>query len=323
MGQDHIETRWQRFGHDRVYIKTAEGTDLGYLDLKTRQISPTTPESTQVLEECLTRWIQELNGSSGAASERAKSNRASQVDSGGIDNDLYHLPYITDDPLVSHDEELSGPTSASETHASKNEVRDLAQNRPGALARQEQQRLFKKAPIRNSIARIFDLHTDERSWRIGAFGEEVVASKLSRLKNSWHTLHAVEVGKNGSDIDHLVIGPGGVFTLNTKYHPRGKIWIAKNALMVNGQRTNYLRNSRFEAKRASQILSNTVAFEVPVFPVIVFVAVAGIKVKEAPEGVRVMGERYLVRWFEQRATVLSAEQVSRIYEVARMSTTWT
>jgi hypothetical protein len=52
--------------------------------------------------------------------------------------------------------------------------------------------------------------TDERAWRIGAVGEEAVAKRLEGFGAGWRVLHSVPVGKRGSDIDHLVIGPGGV-----------------------------------------------------------------------------------------------------------------
>jgi hypothetical protein len=57
------------------------------------------------------------------------------------------------------------------------------------------------------------------------------------------------VGDNGADIDRLVIGPGGVFSLNAKHHPGGKVWVGGNTLMINGHRQPYIRNSRFEAQR--------------------------------------------------------------------------
>jgi hypothetical protein len=40
--------------------------------------------------------------------------------------------------------------------------------------------------------------------------------KLMRRDPRWRCRHSIPVGSNGADIDHLVIGPGGVFTLNTK-----------------------------------------------------------------------------------------------------------
>ncbi|MBG6212216.1 hypothetical protein RCH23_000129 [Cryobacterium sp. CAN_C3] len=45
---------------------------------------------------------------------------------------------------------------------------------------------------------------------------------LSKLGPEWTVLHAVPVGSGSSDIDHVVIGPAGVFTINTKNHT-GKI----------------------------------------------------------------------------------------------------
>jgi hypothetical protein len=105
------------------------------------------------------------------------------------------------------------------------EDRDLAMNRPGQAARRKAQELQRAAPVRSFVARLLRVLTDERAWRVGADGEEEVGGRLRKLGNAWHVLHvlhAVPVGTNGGDIDHVVIGPPGVFTLNTKNHPRKK-----------------------------------------------------------------------------------------------------
>lgn len=57
-----------------------------------------------------------------------------------------------------------------------------------------------------------------QSWRVGAAGERRVAEDLrsrTRADPLWQSLHSVPVGTQGSDIDHVVLGPGGVFTINT------------------------------------------------------------------------------------------------------------
>ena len=68
-------------------------------------------------------------------------------------------------------------------------------------------------------------------------------------------------------VDHIVIGPPGVIALNAKRHPGGKAWVGECMVMVNGQKTDYLRNSRFEAQRAARLLFATrgprKAFEKP------------------------------------------------------------
>jgi hypothetical protein len=43
-----------------------------------------------------------------------------------------------------------------------------------------------------------------------------VAKGLPKLDEAWRVLHSVPVGSRDSDIDHVVIGPGGVYTINAK-----------------------------------------------------------------------------------------------------------
>ena len=79
------------------------------------------------------------------------------------------------------------------------------------------------APVKTLLARVLGVHTDERAWRIGADGEEAVAARLAKLGGHWRVLHAVPVGDRGSDIDHVVIGPAVVFTINSKHHPHASV----------------------------------------------------------------------------------------------------
>lgn len=87
------------------------------------------------------------------------------------------------------------------------------------------------------------------SFQRGAEGEAETGRVLAGLPPGWRTLHAVPVGTRGSDIDHVVFGPGGVFTLNTKHHRGKNVWVAGHTFMVSGQRQHYLRNSRHEGER--------------------------------------------------------------------------
>ncbi|CAL8971135.1 hypothetical protein PROP_03581 [Propionicimonas sp. T2.31MG-18] len=53
------------------------------------------------------------------------------------------------------------------------------------------------------------------NWQLGAWGEQKTAKELSRLPGSWVVLHDIKT-RRGGNIDHLVIGPGGVFLLDSK-----------------------------------------------------------------------------------------------------------
>jgi hypothetical protein len=54
------------------------------------------------------------------------------------------------------------------------------------------------------------------------------------LGPSWRVLHSLVVSEEGTDLDHLVIGPHGVYCINTKNHPGHSVWVAGNTFMVNG-----------------------------------------------------------------------------------------
>jgi len=178
-----------------------------------------------------------------------------------------------------------------------------------------------EAPVKTFVARVLGVHTDERAYRVGADGEEEVAWRMRKLGDGWHVIHSVPVGEKGSDIDHVVIGPAGVFTLNTKNHLRKKVWIAEKAFMVSGQKTNYLRNSRREASRASKLLTAAYGYDVPVEPIIVVIA-AELSITAQPTDVHVIARKRIGKWLQRRPSTLSPSSVEAIYEMARRDTTW-
>jgi hypothetical protein len=199
--------------------------------------------------------------------------------------------------------------------------RDLSLNRPGQGVRDRADVARRSAPVKTLIARVLGVRTEESAWRAGADGEEEVGWKLRKLGPHWHVIHAVGVGEKDSDIDHVVIGPAGVFTLNTKNHGRNRVWVAENTFMVNGKKTPYLRNSRFEAQRAATLLSAACGCDVAVEPVIVVLA-AGMRVKAPPVGVHVVERKRIARWLATRPAVLAPDMVERIFEQARRDSTW-
>lgn len=108
-----------------------------------------------------------------------------------------------------------------------------------------------RSKVGTFLARAFDVKTDERAFRVGANGEESVGARLEKLeKHGWHVLHSIPVGKGDSDIDHLLIGPGGVYTVNTKNHPGKQVWVGQHVIKVNGHSTRYLPIARYEAAGA-------------------------------------------------------------------------
>ncbi len=159
-------------------------------------------------------------------------------------------------------------------------------------------------------------------WYQGAVGEIAVGRVLARLGPEWTVLHAVPVGAGASDIDHVLIGPAGVFTLNTKNHSRQDVWVGERAIMVGGHRQHHLPHSRYEAARAAKRLSAAVGEPVSATPVLVLVEPKNLTIKQRPVDVHVLTDRELWRWLQRRRPVLTTEQVARIAAAAVVPGTW-
>lgn len=166
------------------------------------------------------------------------------------------------------------------------------------------------------------LAQNARSWYLGALGEIVVAEKLERLGEGWRVINAVPVGAAGSDIDHVVVGPAGVFTINTKAHANKKVWAAGHALRINGFRQDYIRNSQHEAARATKLLTTAVGRPIVVTPLIVMVGISELNYGVRRPEVDVVTSRGIVRNLQRRKKILTPSAVSEIADVASRRGTW-
>ena len=320
---------WARYGHDRLYVQAADGTRLGYWDNKTGQT---------VVEDVAHREAVET---AAAAFRGAPVPVMVPAQTRPCDEPAPAPPVVVvvtpAPPVVQAATSALAPAPptppavgvtapAVEVEAEVPAWVDLRLNRPGQGAREQAIAHRQAAPVKTLFARVLGVHTDERAWRIGADGEEAVAARLAKLGPEWKVLHAVPVGDRGSDIDHVVIGPAGVFTINAKHHPGASIWVGGNTFMVNGHRQPYVRNSRHEAQRAGKLLTAACGFPVTVTGLIaVMGAQKGYTVREQPPGgdVHVLTRREVDQRLRTRDTgVLSPEQVEAIHDAARRSTTW-
>lgn len=300
---DWVVRRWARYGHERLYAETPGGTALGYLDLKTGRFHSDDVTNLPLLQE--------------AVSDHLATAR----------------PALTPDGLPGPGQNAHGemavpalPVHPASGVSAKVGWTDLSATAAGSAA--QERALAERAAqgkVRHAVARLVGAKTQERAWRIGAQGEQAVADQLGRLGPSWRILHAVPVGGHGADIDHVVIGPGGVFTVNAKNHPHKSIWVGGDTILVNGQQVPYVRNSRYEAHRAGRLLTEQAGFPVHSTGIIAIVgAHNGYTVKKQPEdGVVVVVQRKRISQFLQaRPSHLTIREIDTIYNVARRSTTW-
>ena len=190
---------------------------------------------------------------------------------------------------------------------------------PASAVIAETLRVQAATPPRSASARLFGrtpLSPESQPWFLGAMGELEVGRVLDRLGEGWLVIHAVPVGTAGSDIDHLVIGPSGVFTINTKYHEGMKVWVGSKRVLVNGQRTDHLRNAVYEGKRVAALLQRATGLPVQAKPIVAIVAARSITVRERPTDVVVLSSTQLVRWLQRRPDLLTDDQSTQLMVAA-------
>jgi len=196
----------------------------------------------------------------------------------------------------------------------------LVGRKAGTGAAEKAKQAREAAPLRTFVARIFGQHTDERAWRRGADGERFVGWLLSRLPDGWHVFNDVPVGERGANIDHVVIGPGGVFTINTK-NISGKVLAGSRALLRNGRRTDYLPKAAHEARRAGRLLTEALGRPVRVHGTLAIIA-DEVKIEQQPSDVFVGTPRGVKAWMLDRPPVLTPRDVIEIAGVAHKPATW-
>jgi hypothetical protein len=169
------------------------------------------------------------------------------------------------------------------------------------------------------------LRSEAELWDRGADGEDTVQALLEAglpADEGWRIERSVVVTSKGTDIDHIVVGPAGVFTINTKHHPGKRIWVSPAQFLVDGHTQDYLRNSIHEATRAEQRLGAACGYSVHVQSVIVVVGAASFDVVEQPVGPRVESADNVVAWLRSLPPVLSVEKAGSIATAVSNPDTW-
>jgi hypothetical protein len=158
---------------------------------------------------------------------------------------------------------------------------------------------------------------EARAWRRGAAGERRTARLLGPLeRHGWAVLHDLAVPRSRANLDHLVIGPGGVFVIDSKQYrgriqldPSGQLWHGRYPLAPSLQAVS------FEADQAALVLPDPDVVVVPI------VAIHGAQVpwgKVVTHGVPVVAARRLPSMLRQLPAVLGSERVAVLADQARV-----
>lgn len=132
----------------------------------------------------------------------------------------------------------------------------------------------------------------------GAVGEEQVGGMLEELSQSgWRIIHDASFGRG--NIDHILIGPGGVFTIETKSHP-GPVRVGR----VHGAT---LSQALSQQKLVKRITGDAVE------PLIVYSRAWVDRPLSRRKGVRIVPARMLIAYLSERRRILEQPQIDRDY----------
>lgn len=277
---------WKRYGQDRLYVNRPDGQSVAWFDRQTGRV--------EILVE--------------AFRDAALTALA---------------PHLANPPTpATPSTSVPAPVAIRHPLSPIPPAFDLATNRPGAALRAKIDELS-PGPYARLMAWLLRRPTDVDPWRAGLAGERVVAKELARLsRHGWLCLHSIPLARLNADIDHLLIGPGGTFTINTKNHRGKSVWVGDDSAKVNhGQPHPYVRKSRREAARAARVLTDRCGFPVAVLPILVFVRPTELNVVPTLSDARVIRDRELAA-LGPLTGVLTPDQVQAVYSVARDRRTW-
>ena len=128
----------------------------------------------------------------------------------------------------------------------------------------------------------------------GAAGEEQVGAMLDGLEaKGWHAIHDVSLGRG--NVDHILIGPGGIFTVETKSHP-GPVRVGR----LHGAVLNQAQAQRRAIERATAA---------HVEPLIVYSRAWVDRPLSRRKGVRIVPARMLLGYLDRQPRRLEAEAI--------------
>jgi hypothetical protein len=155
-----------------------------------------------------------------------------------------------------------------------------------------------------------------RNLRRGVGGERKVADALKGLSDSYYVLHDVLLDPNSGNIDHILVGPNGVFVIETKNYSGEIICEGDSWHRVYGERKLPIKSISVQAKRNAAILGNILkrkGISKWVQPLLVFTN-PSVKVRLQKPTVDVVSLQNLLEYITSRPIILNDEEVKQTVE---------
>jgi hypothetical protein len=353
-----MPARRTRLGRgDRVVVTSPYGSRLGTYDLQTGEVSDVAPTFRATFVAELDDWLvaHDLPRFPGFGEERQHADRGPRRPSRRRLADTLHIPRQGGprprDRAHSGAPALEpGPATPSEGWSADSADGFRADafvdaGRPASedVAETDFEDLAFHGPDHGLLreaarARAAGQRARDHELRLLADGRHAVADALVREasgpgtgRRAWRMLHGIEMGVGADTVtlDHLVIGTPGVFVVEVRHIPGGKVHASTTGLEIDGKQFDLARIRTVGEEvhdRIAEGIALAAGFEEvldppPVTPVIAVVG-ATIVTHSRPRGVIVARAGDLARAMRSRGERLSPAAVEETFAVARRSDTW-
>ena len=163
----------------------------------------------------------------------------------------------------------------------------------------------------------------ERAEHAAAKEELRISAELDDLPAGWFVLHDLDLDldpdseTDARHVDHVAIGPGGVFMIHLEHQAGAKVWISEHKVTINGRDSDQLRQARFEARRASGRLTDACGLDVTVQSVLMLIGAATMQTLSRPAEVHVRTQHDIRDWLCLQPGRLDADAVRAVYDYLR------
>ncbi len=205
-----IGRRKRVYGNDMLYVTAPDGSKIGRVNLETGRVTM----DLAILRDMLDRFVKDWRATHMGAQPPSGGDRSDTT--GSLQDDR---PLVT--PAPPADADTAG-VSAQNMYNRKS-ARELAKKQQIVAADARWRQEAKAArPVMGRLAaaltakpKITPESQTTANWRVGAEGERLVGEVLKGVRGI-EVLHDRLIPGSRANIDHLVVGPSGVFVIDAK-----------------------------------------------------------------------------------------------------------
>ena len=160
----------------------------------------------------------------------------------------------------------------------------------------------------------------ERAEYAAAKEEQRINAELDDLPAGWFVVRPTDLGAlviQDGEIDHVVIGPGGVFTIHLEHQPAAKVWVSEHKVTINGRDSDRMSQARFGARRTGGLLTTLCGFDVTVQSVLILIGAATVQTLSRPAELHVRTQHDLRDWLCMQPRRLNPGTVAAIHQHIR------